>query len=117
MASVAYTGFISIVTGICSGGVLGGFLRTHTETVARSFQSPPRTYEINGLIEAINQIGQGMVLMLVIGVMEIGISVYAPRLVGVDGFPKSVLGLLGIGILAGAVAGKYIRYPYWKLKT
>lgn len=117
MASMAYIELITIVTGICGGGVVGGFLRTRTETMVRSLQSTPRMYEISGPIGAIKEIGRGVVFMLAIGAMEIGILVYMPRLVGVDGFPKSVLGLLGIGILVGASAGKYVRYLYWRLKA
>ena len=117
MASVAYIEFVTIVTGVCGGGVLGGFLRTHTETMVRESQSPTGIYEIDGLIGAIKLIGRGVALMLAIGLAEIGILVYMPRLAGVDGFPRSVLGLLGIGILVGASAGKYVRYLYWKLKA
>ena len=115
--SMAYIGFIAIVTGVCGGGLLGGFLITHTETVVRAFQSPPGTYEINGLIGTIKLIGRGVVSILAIGVMEIGILVYMPRLAGVDGFPNGVLGLLSLGVLVGAAAGKYIQYLYWKLKA
>lgn len=105
---------VSILAGVCSGGVLGGFITTKSEMGAGGFQirvDPLAKIQTGKAIKVFIKAAISIILMAcLITFIVLGIL----RLSGIDYLKGELRTIFIFAFLAGAGIGKYIRYLYWR---
>lgn len=110
--SAYYPQVIAGLAGISSGGILGAFITTKNEMIARGVQSqadplvrvPSTTRVLIGSVATIILLAS-LVVLVALGIL---------RMSGVDYLGGNLKAIFGLSFLVGAGIGKYGRYLYWR---
>ncbi|HUK59597.1 MAG TPA: hypothetical protein VLV50_10245 [Stellaceae bacterium] len=105
---------IAIISGLVSGGIVGGLIGTSTEMKRRALDvtTSPMTRIPFGM--AISLIMRSSISIIFLGatiLLAVAVIFY---LSGIDHLNAEQLKFFAIAFLVGAITAKYLRYLYWK---
>ena len=103
-----------VLAGIISGGILGGSIRTATETKARRGAPPWLPFGHTSVLRiAFGQI----VNLFVVAVLMTGAALLILRAAGISGLNGQRAQIFGVNWFIGAAVAKTLRYMYWRRKV